>query len=169
MIHRLILSATVLVVATTASLAQDVGGVQPIIDFSPLFQEFVVPIASVILTGLAGWLFAILKRKFGLDIEKGYRDAFQTAVANGAGRLLQSVGDRTKITVNSPQLAAAVNYVIAGAPDALAHFGITRTRIEETILAKIGLLEAAAPAPQPAVPMTDAAIGAAVARNDANR
>ncbi len=120
----------------------------PVLQF---FIQFILPAFGTVLTALVGWLVWVIKQKTGIQIDAQYRDAFQKALEQAAGGLLNSLGDRvgkTTISVGNPGMAQAINYVLKSAPDAVAKFGLDNKRdeIAEKIAAKIGVLTAGPPA-----------------------
>lgn len=159
--------AAVLVSAGLSAHAQDntiaVGGLWEV------FVGIIVPILGTVAALIVGWLASLASRLFGLNIEAKHREALQTAITNAAGLALQKVGPRVKgvtITVGSPAVAAAANYVIDSVPDALRYFGIMPKRpdvlaadhakqiIAEKVVAKIGVLNATTPASTSSPPVT---------------
>ncbi len=130
--------------------------------FLQFFIQFVLPAFGTVLTALVGWLVWVIKQKTSIQIDAQYRDAFQKALEQAAGGLLNSLGDRvgnTTISVGNPNMAAAINYVLKSAPDAVKKFGLDtkRDEIAEKIAAKVGVLTAGPPAVTVAVP-ADAAL-----------
>lgn len=125
--------------------------------FFQFFIQYILPAFGTILTALVGWLVWVIKKKTGIQIDAQYRDAFQKALEQAAGGLLNSLGQRvgnTTISIGNPGMAAAVNYVLKSAPDAVKKFGLDtkRDEIAEKIAAKIGVLTAGPPTVTVAAP-----------------
>ena len=80
----------------------------------------------------------LLKNKLGVSIDDSMRASVQTAATNAAGLVLNQLGNSLQgktITVGTPFIADAVNYVLKNAPDAVAHFGLTPDAIAQKIIA----------------------------------
>jgi hypothetical protein len=109
------------------------------------FLPFVTAITVALIGTLVPLIFAYVLKKWGLDVDKEHRDAFQTSVTNAAGLLLQRAAasaSTAKIDVGSPMMAEAIRYVQERAPDALKKWGITPDMIAKSIVAKIPQIEA---------------------------
>src|SRR5262245_38536620 len=141
-------------------------------DFSTL-GDWINPIVSDVLPVLAvailGWLAAILKQKWGVDvknslmtIEARHRGAYQSALRNAAGFVIAHIGANGKIgfDIGNPVLASAINLLIAGVPDAVKAFGLTPERIAKDIIAHLPQISPEAAA-TPFVPAPAAAATAA--------
>lgn len=115
------------------------------------FLPFVTAVTVALIGALVPLVFAYVLKRWGIDVEKAHRDAFQTSLTNAAGLLIQkaAAGAATaKIDVRSPAMAEAIRYVQNGAPDAIKAWGITPERIATAIVAKIPQIEASSgPAP----------------------
>ena len=112
-----------------------------------IVRPYLVELASLIIAALAAWLFKLVREKLGIDIEARHREALQAALTNAAGLVINRAGGLAgalDLSAASPILQKGVDYVIAGAPDALKHFGITpeeaRRILTEKLEAKIGVL-----------------------------
>jgi len=118
-------------------------------DLSTL-SDWINPIVSDVLPVLAvailGWLAAVLKQKWGLDvrnslmtIEARHRGAYQSALRNAAGFVIAHIGANGKIgfDVANPVLASAINLLIAGVPDAVKAFGLTPEKIAKDVIAHL--------------------------------
>lgn len=107
-----------------------------------LFTSYIVPILGTLIAVGIGWILLILRQKFNLNIDDSLRDSLQTALDNAANLLIQKAGDSIKskvsLSVSDPLVAAAVNYVLKAAPDALARFGLSPTDIVTKLEAKLG-------------------------------
>lgn len=125
----------------------DVGGLYGVA------RPYLIDIASTLIVIAGGYITNLLRQKFNLDIDASHRDTLQTAFKNGAGLVINSIGNDLQgktVDVGSTAVADAVNMVIRSAPDALDHFGITPDSIAQKIVSKIPQVantsEAAAPA-----------------------
>jgi len=103
---------------------------------------FVMPTIQAVVSALVlygvGWLALLLKTKLGVSIDDSMRASIQTAATNAAGLVLNQLGNTLQgktITVQTPFIADAVNYVLKNAPDAVAHFGLTPDAIAQKIIA----------------------------------
>lgn len=116
----------------------------PVAGLYDLIASFLLPIVSVLVAAIGGYLANLLRIKFGLQIEEQHRNAFQTALTNAAGLAIakgKDIAAGKSVDVKNPAIADAVNYVIAAAPDALKYFGITPAAIAEKVTAKIGAMK----------------------------
>lgn len=107
-------------------------------DIYSAFLPYLVAIIGAVVTVLVGWLLSLAKTKLGISIDDSMRDSLQTALRNGAGLALNSLGNNLAgktIDVKSAAVAAAVTYVAKNAPDAMAHFGLTPDAVAEKIVA----------------------------------
>jgi hypothetical protein len=128
----------------------------PVVPPSPMldiFVQYVLPILGTIIGLGLTWLMALLKSKFGLQIEQQQRDALQTALTNAAGLLLQKLGADGVKALNTahPDVGRAVNYVVKSAPAAVKAFGLDKRADElaQKVIAKVGVLTAPAAAVLP--------------------
>jgi hypothetical protein len=131
----------VLLVLVTPAAAQST-----VIDAGSIFgawKPYIVEILASVIALLAGWVFNLLRVRFGLDIDARHRETLETTLTNAVGVVLnqlEAYGGSAKLDVKNAILAEAVTYVLKGAPDALRHFGLTEDRIREKIVAKAGAL-----------------------------
>lgn len=140
----------VLLALTSAALAQDTTVALP-----DTLVGFVIQIAFLVVSGVIAVFLPILltklATKFNLQIEQAKRDALQVTLTNAAGGLLQQLGERAKtvkIDVRDPAMKAAIDRVLAGAPDAVKWAGLTEAEIAKRILEKLPQIEASSgPAP----------------------
>ena len=128
-----LLASLALASVALASAAFAQGEAQGVIEVRPLFDELmpiVVSVASAGLFGIALWLAGILKKKFGIDIEKAikdiearHREALHSAIysAVAAARATSGV-DKLKINVGSEDLAVILRHLRDSVPDAIAYF-----------------------------------------------
>lgn len=140
MTRTLLLAALIaLVFATAPALASTV------IDGGSIFgvwRPYIVEIVGILIAGMVGWIVNLLRIRFGLEIEARHREALQTALTNAAGLVIgkgENLAGKLQIDVKSEAIAEAVSYVLKGAPDALAYFGVTPDRVRQMIEAKVGI------------------------------
>jgi hypothetical protein len=126
--------------------------VDPIVDTTVALPEtligFAIQIAFLVISGvLAVFLPIVLTKlatKYGLQIEQEKRDSLQVTLTNAAGGLLQKIGDHARaarIDVGDPAMKAAIDRVLAGAPDAVKWAGLSEAEIARRILEKIPQIE----------------------------
>ncbi len=125
-------------------------------NFSPLINDLIGILLS--LAGVSVPVFTgFFIKKVGLEKDTALRDSLNTALTNSIGAALtygQKLGDSklSNVTIKNGALAAAVEYVIANAPDAIKHFGLTTQVITEKATNFLHKhLDATAPA-EPEVP-----------------
>ena len=139
-------TAVTLILTTSVALAQDSSiAIGKVVE---LASAFLLPIISVLAAAVAGWLANLLRQKWGLEIDAKNREALQTAITNAAGLAIAKgaslAADKT-IDVKNPAIAAAVNYAIAAAPDAIKYFKLTPEAIAQKLAAKMGVMGSAVP------------------------
>lgn len=125
-----VVPATTTVTTTTIDVGSIFGAWKP----------YIVEILSIAVMAVGGWLAELARRKFNLSIEASHRDALQTALTNGAGLVLNKLGNNLQgktIDVHSALLATAIEYVTKAAPNALAQFDLGPKEIAERIVAKL--------------------------------
>jgi membrane protein implicated in regulation of membrane protease activity len=118
-----------------------------VVDWSPLaplLREALLAVLGAVLV----WAAALFQRYTGITVERSHREALQTALANAIG-LLAAKGvtnaGLANLSLGSPQVTEAVNYVIRGVPDAVSHFGLKPEDVAEKLLAKAGVMNVALP------------------------
>ena len=103
-------------------------------------------IGALITAGLS-WLFYLIQKRLGISIDEGNRDAIHTALQNAAASLLADGAvhlEGKKVTVGSAEMANVMNEVMAAAPTAVAHFGLTPELLKQKIIDKIPQVPAGA-------------------------
>lgn len=103
---------------------------------------------AVLITAIVGWLAARIEAKTGIEIEARHREAFQTALTNSAGLVLNNIAGRVKdvsFDTKNPYVREAVEYVLRSVPDAVEKFGVTPEQIATKIVAKLGMATAPHP------------------------
>jgi len=132
---------------------------------SPYLQAFASAVLACLLA-LVGWITAIFNKKAGLEsnaavlqIEGHARDALQSALTNGAGKVVMLLGDKLNtitIDVKHPAVKSAILAVNAAAGEAIKRFGLSDDDLARMILSKVGVLTASNPAVSPTMPATSA-------------
>ena len=109
------------------------------------FAPYVASIVSAVILGGLSILFAVLKKKWGLDIDQQIRDTItqtaQSAVNQQVAKLEGALGNRT-IDVQNPMVVDATNYVIQKLPTELSHFNLKPDDVSKLILAQFGKIQA---------------------------
>lgn len=135
------LLAMVPLLVATPAFAQD-G-----IDVGSVFgawRPYIVEIVGILAAAFVGLILEMVRRWTGLSIEGERREAIQTAVSNAAGLLLAKAEgklDGKSVNMGNPAVNEAVSYVLKGAPQAVAYFGLTPERIAQMIAAKLPQVE----------------------------
>lgn len=114
------------------------------VDFSPILTQL-IELVALLLAAVVAWaisrLQAYLRKKIGLDIDAQMRavidGAVNNAIAFGAAKAKELAAANATIDVKNAQLKLAADYVVAHAPDALAHFGVTPEALERRIIAAL--------------------------------
>jgi hypothetical protein len=107
-----------------------------------VWRPYIVEIVGILIAGMVGWIVNLLRIRFGLEIEARHREALQTALTNAAGLVIgkgENLAGKLQVTVRNDAIAEAVSYVLKGAPDALAYFGLTPDRVRQMVEAKVGI------------------------------
>lgn len=105
--------------------------------------QLMLAFAAVVIPALGTWAAAELRRRTGIVVEASHREAFQTALLNGAGLLkvkAEQMTSNVTIDVRHPAIRDAILYVNSSAPDAIKYFGLTPEAIAEKLVAKLGLV-----------------------------
>lgn len=95
--------------------------------------------AALALITIAGsWLAWLLKKKFGIEVDAGMRDALETGLKNQASSLIARGAvslEGKSIKVDNAALARSVDIIANKAvPGAVKHFGLTPQAIQAKIL-----------------------------------
>ena len=137
----LVAAPLIMLAAASPALAQaTLDGASIFGAWKPYITEILAGVGAII----AGWIVKLARDKLGLDIEARHREVLQTALTNAAGLVVNSLGgvaSTARLDVRSPALAEAVTYVLKGAPDALAYFGLSAERVREMVMARAGLVQ----------------------------
>jgi hypothetical protein len=115
----------------------------------PTLRETLTKLATDALTLASplvlAWLGWKLNQWFGLKQEEQMRAAFQTALENAAGKMVQATGSAAQTLMigsagRNKALAEGLAYVQQAAPDAIAFFKLTGDDLVKKLEAKIGLI-----------------------------
>lgn len=99
--------------------------------------EAVTAIVSAGIAALAGWLFAIVRRKWHIDIAAGHRDALVTFLQRQASSLIAQGAVKVsgvKVEVSNQALADAANLALRSIPDAMKFFNLTPADLASRIV-----------------------------------
>jgi hypothetical protein len=121
----------------TYVIQQPSGG--SIIDVGQAFgaaAPWINSIVGALLTAATSWIFYLLHKYLGVNIDQKQRDSFQAALLNQASSLIADGAvkmEGAKVTINNAAMALAVTDATKAAQDAVNYFNLT----PETIAAKI--------------------------------
>lgn len=108
------------------------------IDFTPLISV-VIEIAASLLMIFAILAVRALQRKFNIEADEKMNGRINEAIERAidfAEAKLKEKGKGVVVDTKHEAVAEAVNYVIAGVPKAIGHFGLTPERIAEMVEAR---------------------------------
>lgn len=145
MLRMIVATLSLLLFFTAAAVAQTVAPVTTISldELIAPWLQYLVGLVAVLIGALVTWITTMIKQRTGLDIEAHHREAFQTALTNGAGLVIQRGGELAagvNIDVKNPAIRDAILYVNQAAPDAVKYFGIAPNAIAEKLNAKLGVV-----------------------------
>lgn len=155
MIRKTVLVAA-LTVASTAALAQAAlpnppAGAGTLLDvgqaFSIVVQPYVNAAIQTILAAGLGWLAWWLKKKWGIEVDKGHRDAVQTWLTNQASSLVADGAvkiENGRIVVNQQVLTQHALQITKQMPDAATYFKISPEMAASKITDKLPQVPAVA-------------------------
>lgn len=122
-----------------------------IIDIGQAFSQVAAPYinaaVNALILALVGWAFAELKKKTGIAVDEGHRDALVTALQNQAGSLIADGEVKLQgatVTVGSAALARSANDLLSSIPDAAKHFGLTPEYVAKRIIDTVPQIAAGA-------------------------
>lgn len=106
--------------------------------------DFSIQAMQILGPPLLAWLAWQVNRWFGLKQEAERRDAFQIALTNAAGKMIQTAGSALQVAAigsaaRNKALAEGLAYLEQSAPEAIAFFKLTRNDLIEKLEAKVGL------------------------------
>lgn len=117
---------------------ETVVSVSPLVDaILPILNAAVAAMITTAIPIILLWM----KEKWKIDVEAKHRDAFQTAVLNGAGLLIKKYGAEARnlnFNAGDPNIKVAMDYVLQRVPDALDAFKVTPSDIATSISAAVG-------------------------------
>jgi len=120
------------------------------------FNDLLIAYASVLGTLVSAVVAWGTFKLTGIRLDQSSREAIQTFAANGAGEFMRrytsAALDKLEIDVKSPEIAAIANGALARIPDALDHFKLSPSDLQQIIVEKIGLATANLPPATSAVP-----------------
>lgn len=134
-----LLVLSIFVLHPVAVYAADAGGSE--VHLAPLI-DYLFEIIFAVIGALAIWAVHRYARKLGLQINDQQRAFLDQAIQNGIAWALKTAEAAAEsrfgtVSVKDPKIALAANYVVAHAPDAIAHFGVTAEQLERKIVAKL--------------------------------
>ncbi len=120
----------------SAALAQDTR-----VDLDPFIAEvmpYVVMLASAIVAFALAWITRKVHQWTGINIEAKHREAFQSALTNGARAAIARITpDGISVDVRHPVAKHGVDFVLRSVPDAVRYFGLTPDDIERHLRPKL--------------------------------
>lgn len=93
--------------------------------------DLITQAATVAITGFIGWGAALVKRKFGIEVEAKHRQALHDALLNGA-KLAIGRG-----LTGPAAVGVAVNYAHNMSPGIIKYFGAKAGQLDEIAESKI--------------------------------
>lgn len=123
-----------LLLMTAPALAQDTA-----IDldgFLGSMRPYLEEIVALLITAAVGYAVKLLRDKTGIDVEARHREALQSALSNGARKVLAKVvPEKTgiKIEVGNQTIADGVEYVLKSVPDALNYLGLSKEDVKRML------------------------------------
>ena len=134
--------AVALIFMTAGAFAQTEA--QPTtVDVGSIFgawKPYIVEVLQIVVAAIVALLAELARRKFNLSIEAEHREVLQQALTNGAGLVLNQLGNSLEgktVDLHSAAVAKAVDYVARSAPDAMKKFGLAPEDLREKIVAKV--------------------------------
>lgn len=146
------LCLTFVLLGPAVALAQAVGTTVEVGSIFGAWKPYITEILGIVVMFILAWLADLARRKFNLSIEASHREALQQALTNGAGLVLNQIGNSLqgkKIDVKSEAVAKGVDYVLKAAPEALKNFGLGPDELREKIVAKVPQVANTTTAPTP--------------------
>lgn len=132
-----------------------------IIDFAPLVNSVLVPLAIGLLTVLGTWVLTKAKTWLGLQNNSEAAKTLETAMQNALAFAQSKIPNLTPATLTldtkSALLATAANYVLAHTPDAMKLLGVDQAGLIQKLEARLSVNTTPA-AQSVAVPTDPAAV-----------
>ena len=106
---------------------------------------YVASVVSAVILGGLSVLFALLKKKWGLDIDDKVRSTIiqttQSAVNQQIAKIEGNLGNKS-IDLKNPMVVEATNYVIQKLPTELDHFKLSPDDVSKIVQAQFGKIQA---------------------------
>jgi hypothetical protein len=124
-------------------VVQPTPGGGGIIDVGQAFgaaAPWINSVVGALLTAATSWIFYLLHKYLGVNIDQKQRDSFQAALLNQASSLIADGAvkmEGAKVTINNAAMALAVTDATKAAQDAVNYFNLTPETIAAKILDKI--------------------------------
>lgn len=140
------MAGVILCVFVEQAIAQVPGTVvMPAVTWQQAAAALAVQALQIAGPAVLAWFSWQLNRWFGLQQEAQRREAFQTALTNAAGKMVQAVGGTAQVIAigaveRNKALHEGLAYLEQAAPDAIAFFKLSRDNLIEKLEAKVGLL-----------------------------
>jgi predicted cation transporter len=111
------------------------------VDFAPLLNSAIELASSVLILVISGVLTRYAQ-KLHVDRNSELMKVVENAITNGIGFAANKVKEATgkkldTVSLGSPVLEEAVNYVVTSVPTALGKLGITDEKLAEIILSRM--------------------------------
>lgn len=137
----LAMSCLILLSSVPVAIAAEPSGTMfSLSDLIDPFRPYIVEAVTAVVGIVIGRLYMLIERYMRVSVEARHREAFQTAIRNGALAGLayaQRHAGKVKVDVRSELVAEGLRYVLAAVPDAINYFGVDEHRISEVIDAKL--------------------------------
>lgn len=112
----------------------------------PVLEHVVLPLATVVITALIGWIASLVRKWTGIEVEAKRRQALQSALMNGVRYAIQQLSTGGKIVDLSSDewrerlIEESMDYIESSVPDALEYFHVWgRDALRRLVLPKIPL------------------------------
>ena len=104
-------------------------------------EPFIVQVVGALIVVAGGWVTVQIKKYMGITVDAAARKTLEQTATNAASMVLAQVEGPISglaIKVESPLVAAGVNYVLAHAGPEVFKLGFTPQMLGELVLAKFG-------------------------------
>lgn len=130
---------------STAAIPQPNGTTVFVYPLIHDLEPYIAAALGVLITSLVALLTAFLKQHFNVVLTANQQAQLTSMVKTEAGSWIAK-GDASvmnaQVNVGSPDIAAAANKIIAGAPDIAKALGVTPAIVQQKIVGEIGHLQA---------------------------
>lgn len=116
----------------TSAKAAEPAGPAEISLVAEALRPIVELVVGAAVTAFLGWLYAKLNVSFGLDLDAKHRATLQSALTTAANLVVAQAAKTGQIRISE-----GLKYLAAGAPDAIAHFGVGKPGLEDMLTASI--------------------------------